>query len=673
MPEEQKYAWIQTHKELVDYLKTMRDKQEELINLLSEVGVTALDYTDAQNNRQRIRKIDPFSFFLMIYKYGPEKCLKILQNIATRLQIFVPSDLSGYTRAYVQSTWLVGYQGSGDDSEINQLWDFFFIILEDKVTDELFARTKAVTGMELVRLSASMYLIAPERYLPINDHIKTYLDKEYGIKQNTKYLELLSKIKATTNAPFYEILDAAYHLSSDNETSETRDLTPSQAQSTDTILSQYPLNLILYGPPGTGKTYNTIIRAAEIIERRPMTGIEEAKEVFNRELGNRIEFITFHQNYSYEDFIQGLRPDVQEKGSLSFTKSDGVFMRCCVNALYEYYKHSKKTNSQVTIKPDPAEVYLDFIDELEKREDKDMPTISQSTVHFVSSNSNKNIEVQHAGKTKKYLVSRRRLLELYKKFPQIEMIKNIQEDIRNAIRGCNATCYWAVLNQFIKYFDKYSVAPDIAPDVYEDQTYESKKDLLNTIELQDLHFISEDVPRYVIVIDEINRANMSRVFGELITLIEPDKRSHGEIPLKCTLPSGDEFMVPSNLYIIGTMNTADKSLALLDIALRRRFEFEAMYPLYNIPDHEIHDVEILRKINEKIAKKKGCDYQIGHSYFMGKDYDRFKQINSKVIPLLMEYFMNDRKEITEILHYAGLEIVEDKWPIKIEAKDEQPV
>jgi 5-methylcytosine-specific restriction protein B len=175
---------------------------------------------------------------------------------------------------------------------------------------------------------------------------------------------------------------------------------------------------------------------------------------------------------------------------------------------------------------------------------------------------------------------------------------------------------------------------------------------------------------YVIIIDEINRANISRVFGELITLIEPDKRSHGAIPLEARLPSGDSFIVPSNLFIIGTMNTADKSIALLDIALRRRFEFESMYPKYAIKNQKIYDVEILEKINKQIIKSKGHDFQIGHAYFMGDNKDLVQRMNKKVIPLLLEYYMNDEKEVKSILNSAGLKVEDNSWPLKITGKND---
>jgi 5-methylcytosine-specific restriction protein B len=166
---------------------------------------------------------------------------------------------------------------------------------------------------------------------------------------------------------------------------------------------------------------------------------------------------------------------------------------------------------------------------------------------------------------------------------------------------------------------------------------------------------------YVIIIDEINRANISRVFGELITLIEGDKRSDGEIPMKVTLPSGDKFIVPSNLYIIGTMNTSDKSIALLDIALRRRFEFVPMYPDVTKVKAEYQDIFL--KMNKAIKEKKNYDFTIGHAYFMDNNISLEKIINNKVIPLLLEYFMNSEEQVTEILASAGIAI--GGWPLKM--------
>jgi 5-methylcytosine-specific restriction protein B len=168
---------------------------------------------------------------------------------------------------------------------------------------------------------------------------------------------------------------------------------------------------------------------------------------------------------------------------------------------------------------------------------------------------------------------------------------------------------------------------------------------------------------YVLIIDEINRANISRVFGELITLIEPDKRMGGSMEMKLRLPSGDLFCVPDNLYLIGTMNTADKSISLLDIALRRRFDFEPMYPQYEIPEKSIPNVDVLKKINEQIIQSKGHDFQIGHAYFMGEDTLETK-LNKKVIPLLLEYFMNDATQVKVMLEDAGIK-VENTWPLQV--------
>ncbi len=436
--------------------------------------------------------------------------------------------------------------------------------------------------------------------------------------------------------------------------------------------NNYPLNTIFYGPPGTGKTYNTILRAAEIIENRKIENHEEARKIFNENLHDQIEFITFHQNYSYEDFIQGLRPDIENNNSLVFDRTDGVFAKMATNALFEFFKklqQVEKENPQV----DLNESYLDFVEFLKITGNKAFTTVTGLPVSIESFTKNENIEFKHDKSSKTYIVSGQRLIKLYKSYPQINDIKNVNNDIRDAIGGCNATMYWVALKEFISFLESREplLSEDSSPeDRYDEINYETKKKLLATTELSELRKVPKDsVRNYVIIIDEINRANISRVFGELITLIEPDKRSHGELPLQATLPSGESFVVPSNLYIIGTMNTADKSIALLDIALRRRFDFESMYPKYEIDGKPIFEAEILRKINHKIREEKGEDFQIGHSYFMGEENKDLNSImNNKVVPLLMEYFMNDKKDVTEILEHAGLQIDKDSWPWKITGK-----
>lgn len=398
----------------------------------------------------------------------------------------------------------------------------------------------------------------------------------------------------------------------------------------------YPLNTILYGPPGTGKTYNTILRAAEIVVNKKIDSYQEALKIFNENLHNRIEFITFHQNYSYEDFIQGLRPETDNKSTLTFDKKDGVFKKIAEKAL-ENIKLSEKDPLELSSEAlfdNALEKFKEVIEENEANypinETAYIMEVEQDAFRYTGekwTNHSNGLRMKFSD-----------LKEFYKNGVKsrkdVKYLSNI-----SGLAGQHATYYFLVYENIIKHLPKKINAP-----------------------------LKVERKNYVIVIDEINRANISRVFGELITLIEPDKRSHGAIPLEAKLPSGDYFIVPSNLYIIGTMNTADKSIALLDIALRRRFEFESMYPLYEIKGSEIYDKDLLLKINEQIIKSKGHDFQIGHAYFMGENKDLIQRMNKKVIPLLLEYFMNNEKEVKEILFNAGLQIEENSWPIKITGK-----
>ncbi len=389
----------------------------------------------------------------------------------------------------------------------------------------------------------------------------------------------------------------------------------------------YPLNTIFYGPPGTGKTYNTVLRAAEIVENKKIKNYEEALDIFNVHLHNQIEFITFHQNYSYEDFIQGIRPDTDNNEELTFEKRDGVFKKIADRAL----KNLKESEKPTVYKKTFEEAFNQLLLPLTEGEVEEIEVKMKRVSYYITAVTDKSIDFRKASGGTAHTMSIATLGRMYEAESVLDIL--------------GLTSYYApLLDELLR----------IGKDASATKKISKKKN-------------------YVIIIDEINRANISRVFGELITLIEPDKRSHGEIPMQVKLPSGDKFIVPSNLYIIGTMNTADKSIALLDIALRRRFEFEAMYPLYKIEGKEIYDVDILEMLNKKIVETKGYDFQIGHSFFMDSKEDTYeltKRMNNKVIPLLLEYYMNDDKEVRGILQSAGLTLDEEPWPLRITGKKE---
>ncbi len=269
----------------------------------------------------------------------------------------------------------------------------------------------------------------------------------------------------------------------------------------------FPLNQILYGPPGTGKTYHTITKAVEIIDGQINPDYAEAKKRFDElKAAGKIKFITFHQNYSYEDFMVGIRPNLQD-GQISYKLHEGPFKQMADRA---------------------------------------------------------------------------------------------------------------------------------------------KKDSAN---------------KYVLIIDEINRGNISKIFGELITLIEEDKRAGNKHELSTPLlyhkDEENEFSVPNNLYLIGTMNTADKSIALVDIALRRRFVFEEMMPNAALLN-KVEGFDLpgwFTKLNQKITAELDRDHQIGHSYFIGIETiaDLQQAFYQCILPLLKEYFYGNPEKLKEIIPGFTLE------------------
>lgn len=379
-----------------------------------------------------------------------------------------------------------------------------------------------------------------------------------------------------------------------------------------------PKNIILYGPPGTGKTYESIDLAVNLVDGIASDDHKVNKIRFDelREIG-QIEFITFHQNYAYEDFVVGLRPD-HDSEVLHFRPHKGIFYKICQLAR-ENHLAFKQGKGQVISFENALDLVLQPIQD-EGEVEVTMPSgkkfwlydTTERTLFFRKSN----------GSTKHSL--------------SINTLKELESGSREMVSGLSA--YYQPLIELIR----------------------QKRDNPDA---------TIDYKRFVLIIDEINRANISRVFGELITLLEEDKRLDGDNELKVTLPSGEKnFTVPPNLFLIGTMNTADKSIALLDIALRRRFEFIGKYPKYEKLTQFIS--EKLRKLNEAIKEaKKSPDFMIGHAYFINRGDADFKQImNNKVIPLLYEYFNGRESFVKEVLDKAELEVVQNQFSHNWEMK-----
>ncbi|WP_339844755.1 AAA family ATPase [uncultured Dokdonia sp.] len=412
---------------------------------------------------------------------------------------------------------------------------------------------------------------------------------------------------------------------------------------------KHSLNQILFGPPGTGKTYSTIQKSLEILNQHSLDSdisnrIIENREKFKSLLNKRIFFVTMHPSYSYEDFIQGLKPITSGSGVLLFEPADGVFKNV-VKKSKELYEDEGEV-SEIDIDNKDVLRICFFLSKFNTKTDK------KANLFFGDKSPGKVFSKI----ADKFNLNTNSVKNHRDKFDFLT-----SEDRKG----------WKPNNGSNDTLDNSDLWP--YDDIYKelkDKTFDEVKSLVDTIYKKSLVVKNkiEDNINFVIILDEINRANISKVFGELITLLEEDKRIDGENELTVTLPSGEVFGVPPNLFIIGTMNTADKSIALVDIALRRRFQFEAMYPKPEIVkefgkgDDAIkrEKVTFMTALNTRLRKDKGVDFQIGHAYFM-KENSLEEVINQNIIPLLTEYYRNDLDKVKKIMKDLDKPTDKDIW------------
>lgn len=486
-----------------------------------------------------------------------------------------------------------------------------------------------------------------------------------------------------------------------------------------------PLNQILYGPPGTGKTYNTINKALEIlgVETQGKSRAELKAQFDESRQNGQIEFITFHQSFSYEEFVEGIKPkfinsnESAESSKMEYEIKSGIFKQICEKAL-KNLEYSQKDEAELKKESEVNNLFEAFIEHIQSEQE----------------NGGEYILKQNAEKDKNWLVvlldwgnykvikifSHSGYLEKYPVFLNGDKIKAYYSDFKvdNSFKipsNENRTGYIDTHRFYTAFFKKMQE--------FESDWQDSSNDN------GEIDFNQKALEPHILIIDEINRGNISKILGELITLIEPSKRigasneekarSIGNESLKVTLPySNETFGVPKNLYIIGTMNTADRSIALLDTALRRRFEFVEMMPqpelLKNIwivkdteqrdnenlviPENRIEELDkymgeksnclykILDSINNRIEFLLDREHTIGHAFFFEKakfyqsdEYGEWYELTleslkeifvKKIIPLLQEYFYDDYAKIDAVLNgNKMIEITEVKVSSLFSKKD----
>lgn len=431
-------------------------------------------------------------------------------------------------------------------------------------------------------------------------------------------------------------------------------------------------NQIFYGPPGTGKTYNTVTEAVAIIQNKTFDEVKAVdRQIVKKDFDTlskrkQVMFTTFHQSMSYEDFVEGIKPvivDDTEKDNqdISYEIQGGIFKQAAARAAYYSYKEFHiESNSGYTY----SQLYEAFIEMAREKIAKEAfftcETKTGSFVEIFRVNKNDSIHARAEGSLVTHVapLTKENIQKLYDTYKSVNEINHLQE-VRDVVGVTPRTTEFYAVFKALLNFEKN--------DFESNNENEELKEIDLTDEEILLQFDSgvftemsrkfgSESSRVVLVVDEINRGNVSAIFGELITLLEEDKRLGEANELVITLPySKGQFSVPSNLYIVGTMNTADRSVEALDTALRRRFEFKEMMPDYTViknekvGDYNLSDV--LETINQRIELLIDRDHTIGHSYFVNVNTQQklVSAFKNKIAPLLQEYFYGDYGKIGLVL------------------------
>ncbi len=657
MEEKNRFSWIPFYTELAEKILTYKDNRQELSDIVCELGEVT-DYL-RDNESKKIKELHPFAIFGVFNRHQTDvNRKKICQHFKERLGLTsdIPNDFDGIpVLSPLRAFWGLSDSQVESETEIDVNWDLFEIALAKNLDKNLFCeRFDKILKQKGAKWNVTMELfwISSYRFMPLDDNSRKYLqklglnvfkEKDYNGKN---YLDLVEKINdlisqrkiRERNIP--EISQSAWEMANNTTGENTMDITSEyDTVSNYTSLLTHTHNLIFHGAPGTGKTHL-------------------AKEIA-KAMGAETAFVQFHPSYDYTDFVEGLRPVPQDDaGQIGFELRDGVFKEFCKRAL-ENLLDSQKTETEMAEEQSLDEKIDNFIDK--SIEENIKYTITQGNEFFIINADEKNIYIS--------IPNNEKANKLTLKKSEIITLLKLEENVEggNAIR------------------DIFGRKWRTQQDSYTLSLYKSIKNFKNVATKKNV--VGIDKKSFVFIIDEINRGDLSKIFGELFYALDPGYRVTAEA-LKA-VKSGESFptirtqyanmerdgntfdnalniskqddfghfFVPENVYIIGTMNDIDRSVETMDFAFRRRFTFveiqasDRVAMFEEITDDTIRQQALnkMKAVNAVISGTEGLSsaYHIGGAYFLKLktlDNDFEKLWEYHLAPLIKEYLRGTEDE-----------------------------